>query len=157
MLRKIFAMTLIVIGAAYGPGAIVGFAFVLILPGLWQTPVLMLSIYGVEAIVCTGLLLAGMALWGWRRWRKILGVALTVIGAVAGFLVLNGLVLWAMLRGQERDFFFIFAPTAPYAGILLGMSSAIFLVVGIRLIRAQRRLDRAGAANPPASSAVPNL
>ncbi len=145
MLRRTCAVLLLVIGTIYGPGMPVGVACLLTLMPLSTMHPLLWLFLGLEAIVGTGIFLGGVALWGWHRRRKVLGVVLTVTGAFGAAWCWSIVVLLSLRHSTGQPI-----PAPPVgqvvlAGAVAAASAAIYLATGILLIRSQRRRDRAGA------------
>ena len=140
-------MALITLGALYGPGVVVGVTMFLILPAFESQRSLLFLGLGIECVIGSGVLVGGLALRRWHRWRKVLGVILTIVGALEASLASVGfLPLFVRLQtGRELNF----APTATHAGVLAAVVGPLLLILGIWLIRRQKKIDRAAEGGDP--------
>jgi hypothetical protein len=103
------------------------------------------AISGLVLFIFVGLatpfMVAGVGLWGWGRWRIVLGVALTVIGAE---LAVGAMIMPLVMLSAEWE---VFAKADTYSFMQpMFKSSALFgallLVIGIFLIFRQRERDK---------------
>ena len=98
----------------------------------------------IFAGVGMGLMVAGTALWGWSRWRMVLGIAFTAVGGVLASVAIT--VPFAMISPEWK---MAGGPNASAAMKPMIASSALFgailLAVGIPLIIRQRKRDREAA------------
>ncbi len=104
--------------------------------------------FGLSA-VAAGLLLGGVALWGWGRKRMVFGVVLTVIGACGGITAIP----MALTRFSPEMFAAISAQgsamepehlTKVMNSVAIGglLACAVGVASGVPLIRSQMKSDR---------------
>ena len=141
MVRKILGAICLVIGGMFimtlGMVTVFGFS-----RDVEMGAVIML----IYLVMATPFTLGGMALWDWSRWRILLGVTLTSAG---GMLLMCAITIpMAMLSPEWEKM-----ATDPEVEEMMpalaagsGVSGVLFLAIGIALIIAQTRRDKAVSA-----------
>ena len=137
MLRKIGGVVLLIIGGS--------FIICLFLPSIFVFQFEEVVAGGLVLLVFAGLatplMAGGIGLWGWRRWRIVLGVVVTVVGAVVVLCAMSiPLVMhsreWEWLGGPEISH--LVKPTLKVSALF----GALLLALGILLILRQKNRDK---------------
>lgn len=106
----------------------------------------------IYAVIVTLFMLGGMALWGWQRWRILLGATLTSVGGMLAMCAISiPMVIMSpewkkMATDPEVE------EMMPSLAASSGVSGVICLAVGIALLIAQKKRDEV-AAEPGLSEA----
>jgi len=79
------------------------------------------------------LVVGGVAMWGWDRWRFVLGIVLIGIGGFTAFACLVSLpAIMRLVKSSNTENMIIYI-------IAVGLYSLIFIIPGITLITLQRK------------------
>jgi hypothetical protein len=165
LVKRTFGAVLIVLGSYVGVVlglmvAMMGAASVAMSPTPWSRGSFsamgpMVVVYLVLLTVAAGLLLGGVALWGWGRKRMVFGVVLTVVGACGGVAAASAAVAGlspafvAAINAQQPalEAGSIDSVMRPMIGGGL-VACAIGLAGGVPLIRSQMKRDRRSREMP---------
>lgn len=80
------------------------------------------------------LVFGGVAMWGWDRWRFVLGIVLIGIGGFTAFACLVSLpAIMGLAKSSNTENMII------YYIMVVGLYSLIFIIPGITLITLQRK------------------
>lgn len=91
------------------------------------------------------LVVGGVTMWGWDRWRIVFGIVLTGIGGFAAFAFLVSLpAIMRLASSGNLDSRGNTETTIIYV-IAVSLFSLIFIISGITLITLQRKKDKASA------------
>ena len=152
MLRKIVATALITLGTCVVLLTVVGAPVILMLtvPDEPKDPTpYELALLAANATFGVGFLIGGLAVRRWLRWRRALGVIFMVAGGLELILLGVGFVLWASLEYVGRDASVLLAPAAARIGFLASQVAVVLVILGIWLIRQQKKIDRAAEGGDP--------
>jgi hypothetical protein len=92
MFKKVVSVLLFSIGTSFLMIAVVPFSLIL------EGGIIALIVFLFCVAVWIALMMAGLGLWGWRKWRSVLGVVFTVVGSL---LVLYASILLSELPSSD--------------------------------------------------------
>lgn len=137
MLRKIASVILLSIGGIF----VTASSSMLVVMFKYEE---IAAISGLILLIFVGLatpfMVGGVGLWGWRRWRIVLGVVLTIVGGMfATYAISIPLWMlspeWELLGGPDVSEMKPFLKSS-------ALLSALLLAIGILLILRQKKRDK---------------